>query len=140
MSRKSKNWCGRPLQWKNFKLWYFCEKWRKLAIKRINAAGGTLGPDPKAVSQDDACDSAKAAQVAEDMIEEKMIAVIGHICNNWIEAALPSYASSNIPVISAASTNTNLTNDGKYPISSGQSVTMLSMHICKRNLLSKRRE
>ena len=44
-----------------------------------------------------------------------MIAVIGHIYNNSTEAALPSYASANIPVISAASTNPNLTNEGKYP-------------------------
>ena len=49
------------------------------------------------------------------MIAENVIAVIGHICNNSTEAALPSYASANIPVISAASTNPNLTNEGKYP-------------------------
>ena len=118
MDRKSKNWCGRLLQWGNVKLWYFCKKWRTLAIKHINAAGGALGTDLEAVSQDDACDSvkaAKAARVAENMIAENVIAVIGHICNNSTEAALPSYASANIPVISAASTNPNLTNEGKYP-------------------------
>ena len=55
------------------------------------------------------------AQVAEEMIAENVIAVIGHICSNSTEAALPSYLGANIPVISAASTNPNLTNDGKYP-------------------------
>ena len=53
--------------------------------------------------------------MAENMIAENVIAVIGHICSNSTEAALPSYASANIPVISAASTNPNLTNEGKYP-------------------------
>src|SRR6056300_379153 len=86
-----------------------------LAIKHINAAGGVLDKELEVVSQDDACDSAKAAQVAEEMIAENVIAVIGHICNNSTEAALPSYLGASIPVISAASTNPNLTNDGKYP-------------------------
>lgn len=86
-----------------------------LSIKHINAAGGVLGTKLEVVSQDDACDSAKAARVAEEMIAENVIAVIGHICNNSTEAALPSYLSANIPVTSAASNNPNLTNDGKYP-------------------------
>ena len=86
-----------------------------LAIKHINADGGVLGTDLEAVSQDDACDSVKAARVAENMIAENVIAVIGHIFNNSTEAALPSYASANIPVISADSTNPNHTNEGKYP-------------------------
>ena len=77
-----------------------------LAIKHINAAGGVLGTDFEAVSQDNACDLAKDAQVAKDMIEEKVIAMIGRICKNLTEAALPSYASANIPVIPAASTKT----------------------------------
>ena len=54
-----------------------------LAIKHINAAGGVLGTDLEAVSQDGACDSVKAARVAENMIAENVIAVIGHICNNF---------------------------------------------------------
>ena len=78
-----------------------------LAIKHINAAGGVLGKELEVVSQEDACDSVTAALVAEEMIEEKVIKVIGHICNNSTEAALLSYASANIPVISAASTNPN---------------------------------
>ena len=114
-----------------------------LAIKHINAAGGALSTDLEAVSQDDACDLVKAARVAENMIAENVIAVIGHICNNSTEAALPSYASANIPVISAASTNPNRTNDGKYPnffrtishdISSEQSVTMPPRQICRWSL------
>ena len=90
MGRKSKNWCGGPLHWRDVKLWYFCKKWRTLAIKHINAAGGALGTDLEAVSQDDACDSAKATLIAAEMIEEKVIKVIGYICNNSTEAALPS--------------------------------------------------
>ena len=86
-----------------------------LAIKHTNAAGGVLGKELEVVSQDDACDSAKATLEAAEMIEEKVIEVIGHICNNSTEAALPSHASANIPVISAASMNPNLTNDCKYP-------------------------
>jgi len=53
--------------------------------------------------------------VAEEMIAENVIAAIGHICNNSTEADLPSYLSENIPVISAASANPSLTNDGKCP-------------------------
>ena len=79
-------------------------------IKHINAAGGALGTDLEAVPQDDACNSVKAARVAENMIAENVIAVIGHICNNSTEAALPSCASAHIPVISVASTNPNLAN------------------------------
>ena len=115
MGRKSKNWCGRFLHWGDVKLQYFAKNGVKLAIKHINAAGGVPGKELEVVSQDDACDSAKATLVAAEMIEEKVIKVIGHICNNSTEAALPSHASANIPVISAASTNPNLTDDGKYP-------------------------
>ena len=61
-----------------------------LAIKHINAAGGALDTDLEAVSQDDACNSVKAARVAENMIAENVIAVIGHIYNNSTEPALPS--------------------------------------------------
>ena len=114
MGRESKNWCGRFLQWGDFKYGISAKNRVTLAIKHINAAGGVLGKELEVVSQYDACDSAKAALVAEEMIEEKVIKVIGHICNNSTEAALPSYASANIPVISAASTNPNRTNDGKY--------------------------
>ena len=44
-----------------------------LAIKHINAAGGVLGKELEVVSQYDVCDSAKAALVAEELIEEKVI-------------------------------------------------------------------
>ncbi|MDG2197001.1 MAG: ABC transporter substrate-binding protein [SAR324 cluster bacterium] len=54
-----------------------------LSIKHINAAGGVLGTKLEVVSQDDACDSAKATRVAEEMVAENVIAVIGHICNNF---------------------------------------------------------
>ena len=115
-----------------------------LAIKHINAARGVLGKELEVVSQDDACDSAKVTLVAAEMIEEKVIKVIGHICNNSTEAALPSHASANIPVISAASTNPNLTNDGKYPnffrtISHDASQAHLQVEFAKNQIKQKSR-
>ena len=108
-----------------------------LAINHINSAGGALVTDLEAVSQDDACDSVKAARVAENMIAENVIAVIGHICNNSTEAALQATQAQIFRLslllqrIQTSQMKVNI------PIFSGQSAMMPPRHSCKWSLLSK---
>jgi branched-chain amino acid transport system substrate-binding protein len=87
----------------------------ELAIRDINAAGGVMGMQLEAVAEDDVCEPNTAANVAQKMVSEGVVGVIGHLCSGATEAALPTYLNAQIPVISAASTNPTLTLDSKYP-------------------------
>ena len=49
----------------------------KLAVDRINAAGGVLGRKIELISQDDACDADQAAQAAGKLAAAGVVAIAG---------------------------------------------------------------
>jgi len=86
----------------------------ELAAEHINAAGGIDGRTVEVVSEDDLCEPNTANNVANKLVSEGVQFVVGHLCSGATKAALPIYQNAGIPVISAASTNPDLTLAGKY--------------------------
>ncbi|MDT8448069.1 MAG: branched-chain amino acid ABC transporter substrate-binding protein [bacterium] len=87
-----------------------------LAAEKLNAAGGLLGQKVQLVVLDDVCKPGVAADVANKMVAERVVAVIGHICSGATKAALPIYQAAKIPVISPSATSPELTLEGRYPL------------------------
>lgn len=82
----------------------------------INAEGGLNGKTIEILPADDVCDPAQAANLASKLVDEGVIAVIGHVCSGATESALPTYVNATIPVVSPSATNPSLTKSGKYPV------------------------
>jgi branched-chain amino acid transport system substrate-binding protein len=84
----------------------------ELAAKKINDAGGVDGKKIKIIPQDDACSAQTAAQAAEKLISQGVVAVAGSYCSS---AALPELAAFHrvgIPYVMDAATNPQLTEQG----------------------------
>jgi len=85
------------------------------AAEDLNKKGGILGRKIKIVYQDDVCKPEMAINVAAKLVDQKAVAVIGHICSGATNAALSVYKSAGIPVISPSATLPELTLEGKNP-------------------------
>jgi len=87
----------------------------QLVIDAANRAGGVLGRPLELVAMDDQCKPEIAVNVATNMISEKVVAVVGHICSGATKAALGIYKEAGLPVISPSATTPSLTKSGDYP-------------------------
>jgi len=84
----------------------------KLAVDRINAAGGVLGKKLELISHDDACDPDQAAQAANKLAASGVVAIAGGYCSS---AALPELRvlhDQHVPYVLDASTFPQLTEHG----------------------------
>lgn len=59
-----------------------------LAAAELNDAGGLLGHRVRLVVQDDGCTPVTAAQAATRLVDQKVVGVVGGICNDASEAAV----------------------------------------------------
>lgn len=84
----------------------------ELAVKALNEAGGVLGQPVKLVLGDDACDPKQGVTAARDLVARNVAFVAGHFCSSASIAAAPVYAEAGIPMISPASTQPSLTDQG----------------------------
>lgn len=82
------------------------------AVDDLNAKGGLLGQQVRAVVGDDVCDPKQAVSVANDMVAKKVAVVIGHVCSSSSIPASSIYADANIVQISPSSTNPKFTDRG----------------------------
>ena len=64
----------------------------EMAIERINAAGGVDGEMLKGVKYDDACDPKQAVAVANQIVNDGVQYVIGHLCSSATQPASDIYA------------------------------------------------
>lgn len=87
----------------------------ELAVKEINAKGGILKQQVEVVALDDVCEANTAVSMANKIIGEKVIGVIGHLCSGATRAVLNVYKQAKVIVISPASTNPDLTLDKNSP-------------------------
>ena len=87
----------------------------ELAVTNINKAGGVLSSKLELVALDDVCEPNTAVSTANKIIGEGVVGVIGHLCSGATRAVLDIYRQANIVVISPASTNPDLSLDGKSP-------------------------
>ncbi len=82
------------------------------AVKDINAAGGVLGQKLVLEVGDDACDPKQAVAVANQMVNKGVVFMAGHFCSGSSIPASKVYEEEGIVMISPASTNPKLTEEG----------------------------
>lgn len=86
-----------------------------MAVEEINKNGGVLGKQIKLISEDDQGKTNEVQTVVQKLINrDKVVAVIGEVASSLSLAAAPICQQSNIPMISPASTNPEVTNVGDY--------------------------
>lgn len=87
----------------------------KLAFEEINTAGGVLGRQIKAVTEDDQSKTEDANAAVEKLISrDNVIALLGEVASSRSMAAAPVAQKNQIPMISPASTNEEVTKKGDY--------------------------
>lgn len=82
------------------------------AVADINAAGGVLGEKLVLEVGDDACDPKQAVAVANQMVNKGVVFMAGHFCSGSSIPASKVYEEEGIVMISPASTNPKLTEEG----------------------------
>ncbi len=84
----------------------------KMAIEKINAAGGVNGDMLEAVVYDDACDPKQAVAVANKVVNDGISFVVGHLCSSSTQPASDIYEDEGILMVTAASTSPDITERG----------------------------
>jgi branched-chain amino acid transport system substrate-binding protein len=82
------------------------------AIVHLNDKGGLLGMEIDVISVDDACEPRQAEAVARQLVSEGVSFVVGHVCSACTLAASKIYEEAGIIMISPASTNPRVTDEG----------------------------
>lgn len=91
------------------------ENGARLAVEEINANGLMIGGQKITLqldAQDDAADPRTATQVAQKLVDDKVIAVIGHLNSGTSIPASKIYSDAGITQISPSSTNPVYTQQG----------------------------
>jgi branched-chain amino acid transport system substrate-binding protein len=88
----------------------------KKAVADINAAGGVNGEKLVLEVGDDACDPKQAVNVANQMASKGVKFVAGHLCSGSSIPASKVYEEEGILMISPASTNPKLTDEGGWNV------------------------
>ena len=88
----------------------------EMAVKDINAGGGINGEKLVAEIGDDGCDPKQAVAVANQLAGKAVKGVIGHYCSSSSIPASKVYEEEGIMMISPASTNPVLTDEGGWNV------------------------
>lgn len=84
----------------------------EMAVAHINERGGVLGQRVELILADDACDPKQAVAVAKKLISDGVVFVAGHVCSHSSIPASKVYEQAGVLMISPASTNPRLTDEG----------------------------
>lgn len=84
----------------------------KMAIEKLNEAGGMNGKKLEAVIYDDACEPKQAVTVANKIVNDEIDFVIGHLCSSSTIPAAKIYDEEGIIMVTAASTSPELSQKG----------------------------
>jgi branched-chain amino acid transport system substrate-binding protein len=71
----------------------------QLALDEANAAGGVLGKKVEMVAYDNRCNPSEAVNVANKLIEAKVVAIVGAHCSSATLATMPLIAAAKIPMV-----------------------------------------
>lgn len=91
------------------------ENGARLAIEEVNKAGLELGGKKvklELVGEDDAADPKTGTSVAQKLVDEKVVAVVGHLNSGVSIPASKIYSDAGIVQISPSSTNPDYTKQG----------------------------
>ena len=87
----------------------------RMAFDEINTAGGINGKKVKLITIDDQSKSDEAASAVTRLItQDKVIAIIGEVASSRSMAAAPIAQKYQVPMITHASTNPEVTKKGDY--------------------------
>ncbi|HQC72274.1 MAG TPA: ABC transporter substrate-binding protein, partial [Candidatus Competibacteraceae bacterium] len=81
----------------------------KMAVEQINAKGGVNGKKLEAVLIDDVCEPKQAVAVANQIVNQKIKYVVGHLCSGSTQPASKLYEDEGILMITPAATNPAIT-------------------------------
>lgn len=81
----------------------------EMAIAEWNAQGGALGCEIERIMKDDRSEETEARTVANALIADGVVGVVGHFNSGVTYPASEAYAEAYIPMITPASTNPNIT-------------------------------
>jgi branched-chain amino acid transport system substrate-binding protein len=84
----------------------------EMAVAHINARGGVLGENVRLIIGDDGCFPDQAVAVANKLVSDGVVFVAGHTCSHSSIPASKIYEEAGIIMISPASTNPRLTDEG----------------------------
>jgi len=82
------------------------------AFEHLNDKGGLLGKEIVVISVDDNCEPRQAKAVARQLVSEGVILVVGHLCSACSLAVSKIYEEAGIIMITPASTNPKVTDEG----------------------------
>ncbi|CAN7167857.1 branched-chain amino acid ABC transporter substrate-binding protein [Trinickia sp. LjRoot230] len=91
------------------------ENGARLAVEEINAKGLTIGGQKVTLqldAQDDAADPRTGTQVAQKLVDDKVVAVVGHLNSGTSIPASKIYSDAGIVQISPSATNPAYTQQG----------------------------
>lgn len=84
----------------------------QMAVEQLNAKGGVNGKQLKAVLIDDVCEPKQAVAVANQIVNDKIKYVVGHLCSGSTQPASKIYEDEGILMITPAATNPAITQQG----------------------------
>lgn len=84
----------------------------KLAVNRVNKAGGLLGKQIQLDAQDDQCTAQVAVQAAQKLVIDGAVGVVGGYCSGAAIPASTIYHRAGLAMITPAATNPKLTAQG----------------------------
>ena len=80
-----------------------------LAVEEINAAGGVLGRKLELMVLDNKCNPSEAVNVANKLVEAKVVAIEGAHCSSAHLASMKIIADAKIPMITGIASNPQIT-------------------------------
>ncbi|MCP5459801.1 MAG: ABC transporter substrate-binding protein, partial [Gammaproteobacteria bacterium] len=84
----------------------------KMAIEQINAQGGVIGKQLEYMPMDDVCEPKQAVAVANQVVNDGIKFVVGHLCSGSTQPASDIYDDEGVVMITPASTNPSITQRG----------------------------
>src|SRR5580698_3821802 len=107
-----------------------------LALEEINAAGGVLGRKLEILVMDNKCNPSEAVNVANKLVEAKVVAIEGAHCSSGHLASMKIIQDAKIPMITGIASNPQITdlsgvggNDYAFRISASDTAMMDALGI-----------
>ncbi len=88
----------------------------ELAVDQVNAKGGILGKKVVLLVEDDQHDPKQAVAIANKLVNEGVVGVIGHFNSSCSIPASKIYMDGGIPMITPATTNPQFTEQGYWNV------------------------
>jgi branched-chain amino acid transport system substrate-binding protein len=81
----------------------------QIALDEVNAAGGVLGKKVELLAYDNRCNPSEAVNVANKLVEAKVVAILGAHCSSATLATMPLIAAAKIPMVEGVASSPKIT-------------------------------